>query len=324
MIKTIAIRNFKSIKELRLDCKKINILIGEPNSGKSNILESLGVFSYAAYSAYGDFRNFVRCEKINDLFCDGYLDEPVQIDIDGFSFSLQAKAGRFTGEVHGKKESLLARLEGGYEDLRFTGGLPEELRIFKSYKFAARSMFPHPETDFLLPPSGSNLLSLILARRELRSLANEIFAKYGLKLGLRPQENKIEVMRQSKDIVVSYPYALASDTLQRTIFYLAAVLSNRDSVLAFEEPESHAFPYYTKYFAETVALGKGHNQYFISTHNPYLLLPLLEKAPKDDVIILLTYLDDYQTKASPLSSEEMEEIMEIDVFSNLERFLERR
>ena len=38
MIRTLEIKNFKSIKELRLDCRRINIFIGEPNTGKSNIL----------------------------------------------------------------------------------------------------------------------------------------------------------------------------------------------------------------------------------------------------------------------------------------------
>lgn len=35
----VEIKNFKSIKDLRLDCKRVNIFIGKPNVGKSNILE---------------------------------------------------------------------------------------------------------------------------------------------------------------------------------------------------------------------------------------------------------------------------------------------
>lgn len=125
-------------------------------------------------------------------------------------------------------------------------------------------------------------------------------------------------------VTVSYPYSLASDTLQRTIFHLCAILSNKNSVIVFEEPESHAFPYYTKYFAETIALDKRGNQYFISTHNPYLLAPVLEKSPKGDVAVFITYFQDYQTKIKPMSLAELEEIMEIDVFSNLDRFLEKK
>ncbi len=45
MISNLTIRNFKSIKELSLSCRKLNIFIGEPNTGKSNILEALSLRS---------------------------------------------------------------------------------------------------------------------------------------------------------------------------------------------------------------------------------------------------------------------------------------
>ena len=44
MYKNLEIKNFKSIKELKLNTKKVNLLIGKPNVGKSNILEALGLF----------------------------------------------------------------------------------------------------------------------------------------------------------------------------------------------------------------------------------------------------------------------------------------
>ena len=99
--------------------------------------------------------------------------------------------------------------------------------------------------------------------------------------------------------------------------------SNKNSILVFEEPESHSFPYYTKYLGERIAFDET-NQYFIATHNPYLLFSILEKAHKDDVSVFITYFEDYQTKVKLLSETELEEIMgmEIDVFFNIERLLE--
>ncbi|MFC1937464.1 ATP/GTP-binding protein [Chloroflexota bacterium] len=324
MIKTLEIKNFKSIKQLRLDCKRINIFIGEPNTGKSNILETLGIFSFGAYYSYAEFRNFVRFERMTNLFYDEILEEPLRIRIDDIEFRLQFTSSRFEGTMVHKDGRQLAVFTGDYGNFKFRGGSPETSSAFKFYKFAIRNDFPRPESDFLLPPSGLNLMSLILTHKDLRALANQIFSPFGLRLVLRPQENKIEVIKQLEDIIVSYPYSLTSDTLQRIIFHLFAILSNKDSTLVFEEPESHAFPYYTKYFAETIALDDRGNQYFISTHNPYLLLPVLEKAPKEDVAVFITYYEDYQTKIRMLSPEEMEEIMEIDVFSNLDRYLERK
>ena len=46
MIKNLEIKNFKSIKHLEMECKRINLFIGEPNAGKSNILEALGLASW--------------------------------------------------------------------------------------------------------------------------------------------------------------------------------------------------------------------------------------------------------------------------------------
>ena len=43
MIEEIKIKNFKSIKDLTLNCNKINVFIGKPNVGKSNVLEAIGL-----------------------------------------------------------------------------------------------------------------------------------------------------------------------------------------------------------------------------------------------------------------------------------------
>jgi len=82
MIKTLEIKNFKSIKQLKLDCKRINILIGEPNTGKSNILETLGLFSYGQYYGFGQLQDFVRFERTTNLFRDEFIDEPLDIKTD--------------------------------------------------------------------------------------------------------------------------------------------------------------------------------------------------------------------------------------------------
>jgi AAA15 family ATPase/GTPase len=43
MITKLFIKNFKSVKEAELECSKINVFIGEPNTGKSNILETIAL-----------------------------------------------------------------------------------------------------------------------------------------------------------------------------------------------------------------------------------------------------------------------------------------
>jgi hypothetical protein len=163
-------------------------------------------------------------------------------------------------------------------------------------------------------------MSIILTNKHTKQTVKNIFEKFGYRINLRPEEGKIDIAKELEDVLVSFPYSISSDTLQRLVFYLTAIQSNRDSVITFEEPEAHAFPYYTKYLAERIALSEQNNQYFIATHNPYLLMSILEKAAKSDVGIFVAKLKDYQTKIIPLSEEKKMEILEMgsDVFLNLE------
>jgi len=326
MIGTLEITNFKSIKHLKQECKRINVLIGEPNTGKSNILEALGLLSFSCYSGYAPLGGFVRFERTSNLFYDENLHEQIELKFDDKAFRIRFAQGRFRGEFKAADGAVLVVLEGDHQTLKvaaFHDRARDELGQFKFYRFSLGETFPRPDSQFLLPPSGQNLMSLLLTHKELRATANGLFARFGLGLNLRPQENKIEVIKRSEDVTISYPYSLASDTLQRMVFYLAAILSNRESVLVLEEPESKAFPYYTKQLAEMIALDDRQNQYFVSTHNPYFLLPLLEKCPKGEIAITITHYEDYETKTKLLSQEQMEEMTEIDVFSNLDRFLGR-
>ena len=323
MINTLRISRFKSIKELSLNCKRFNIFIGEPNTGKSNILESLGMFSFLAYSEFGyAAKQAARFERTSNLFYDEVLEEPLRIQCDAALLTLGYTSGRFSGEW--READGRVRFGGDYNDLgvQSRGGGLGSLLQFKFYRFVVRETFPRLESEFLIPPSGSNLLSLLLSQRELRSVVNQPFLDRGLRLSFRPQENKIEVAKQVDDVIISYPYSLTSETFQRLTFHIAAILSNRDSVLVFEEPESHSFPYHTKYLAEQIALDENNNQYFIATHNPYFLLPLLEKSSTDEVAVFIVYYEDYETKVKELAPEALTELAEIDIFSNLERYLE--
>ena len=345
MINTLEISRFKSIKSLLLNCRRINLFIGEPNTGKSNILETLGLWSFLWY---GDergarAREFFRFERILNLFHDEEIHEPLEIRCDELRLNVRAVMGEFRGQltypgpdspwrpgifpgvfVDGVRRVDV--LNGDHLGVKPDGRIPESVvpRIerVKFYRFRVRSEFPEPESAFLKPPTGDNLLSLLVANRELRSVVNHPFRSQGLRLGLRPQEGKIEVVKSIEDeIIIPYPYSLASETLQRLTFYQAAILSNQNSVLVFEEPESHSFPYHTIYLAEQIALDESGNQYFIATHNPYFLLPVLEKAKKEDVAVHIVYYEDYETKTKELAPEDLTELAEVDVFTNLERYL---
>ena len=83
---SVSIKNFKSVKSVTLsDCRRINVLIGRPNVGKSNILEALALFDvpYMVNSSNKSLRNLLRIENTADLFHNGAATTPVEVSTDG-------------------------------------------------------------------------------------------------------------------------------------------------------------------------------------------------------------------------------------------------
>lgn len=321
-VEVLRIENFKSVKNLKLNCRRVNLFIGKPNSGKTNILETIGLCSHTFHGP-GEIKKFVRCEVITDLFYDHILETPIRIAFDENVLQVSFKNGTFSG-------ILLVKERGG-DVFRYgydgTGSnwSREAFSAYKFYRFKKQRLFMNQKSDFLQPPEGTNLMAVIRTRKELRRILRDLFGEFGYRPVYRPHEGMIEVLKEEpEDVLVALPYSLASETLQRLVFYLAAIYSNKESVLTFEEPEAHAFPYYTKYLAERIALDKNNNQYFITTHNPYFLVSVLEKTPSKEVTVFLTSLENYQTKVKALNEKQKEEIlvdMGYDFFFNLDKFL---
>jgi AAA15 family ATPase/GTPase len=304
----------------------VNVFIGRPNAGKSNILESLGLLSWAHYARFGGsnlVRRFVRHERPSNLFYDELLDRIIEIKADSLLLDFGFASGRFEGKYREGDEGL-AQLFGDYQNLSMSaiGRAPTESVNFYRFETLQTSRFERHESEFLLPPTGENLLAVTLHRKEVKSMARKLLDDFGLKFVLKPQEFRIEIFKEEEDVITSLPYLLLSDTLQRIHFYMAAILANKNSVNVFEEPDSHTFPYYAKYLAEAIGLDSRGNQYFISTHNPYFLEPLLEKTPKEQIAVFFTYSEDYETKTRLLSEKDLEKLIEVDVFLNLDSLLE--
>jgi hypothetical protein len=324
MITKLSISNFKSIRQLDIDCKKINLFIGEPNTGKSNILEALALLSWCARSHEGPLDEYVRLQLMQNLFYDQLLDNEIRVFLSASPGKPDTKLYvRFRSDSF---ELLSQPTAGAFARVNYQGGLSSgneylETADVKFFRFKSLPRYNDGTPVGLKPPRGMNLFSVVFSSAVLRETVKEFFRKYGLKLVLKPQERVFELQKQTDDLVFSFPYALTSDTLQRVIFYTVAMVSNKDSVLVFEEPESNAFPYYTKYLGERIALDET-NQFFIATHNPYLLSAIIEKGRREDVQVFITYFKDYQTKVKPLTPDEVTELMEADPFFNLDRFVE--
>jgi AAA15 family ATPase/GTPase len=205
MISKLSIKNFKSIKEMDIDCARVNLFIGEPNTGKSNILESLGLLSWFGYRGKNP-NEFIRFKNLRQLFHEGQINEPVQIAIEFnldtyYSQRISIKPNtnknynienQFTDPS--TRSSAELRLDG--QSIVYAG--PEINREFNFIKFFRFK----PIDSFSVPPHGSNLVSLISVSEKVRGTISQLSNEFGLKVIVRESENTIEFVKQLSDIIL--------------------------------------------------------------------------------------------------------------------------
>ncbi|MDP3913367.1 MAG: AAA family ATPase [Bacteroidota bacterium] len=327
LIDHISISNFKSIRNLKLDgLSRINLFIGKPNVGKSNILEAVGVFSlpYLKYNSSKKLTNFIRADYLNELFFDGNTENQIIIKNNlgefGFSYNLVDNISPLDTNLKIQEVNAIISIE---KDLTVTIlGNDIDKNPFKYYNFKTNQKQKRNNLSNLLPPAGTNLMEIVENLPTLKKDLIQLFNEYNLSLVFDRASQELKVMKENKEKeIFLIPYSSIADTLQRVIFYKTAIASNQNSVLIFEEPEAHAFPPYIIHITKEIIEAKS-NQFIISTHSPYILDYFLENAIDELSIFMVDYKDG-ETVANKLSNEDMEDIQRygIDLFTNYETFI---
>ena len=98
------------------------------------------------------------------------------------------------------------------------------------------------------------------------------------------------------------------------IFYKAAILSNKQSKLLFEEPEARIYPLSVINVVQSV-INLTNNQFFITTHSPYIIDALFEQL-NDEVAIYFVDMKSGNTTVLRAMEDEMQEMYEsgVDLF----------
>jgi len=344
LIKNLHIQNFKSVRDLSLNCDRINIFIGKPNAGKSNILEAVSLLGVNYYSLKDNppklLETTIRYKSLIHLFNNFNIRNAISITTNNTNVKIEESksiesAFRFVSEslvsestdreefesiqVYKTQTEIQLASDGSILGYSTPEMSPKPSKI-KKYQFAG--LIEEKNEGFVLnPPHGNNFYAVIESHPQLRAEISEFLKPNGLEFLLDLENQRLAVIQKTADTLITFPLNLVPDTFQRYIFHLAAIFSNRDSVLLFEEPESHSYGSYIYELAQHILNDEGENQYFITTHNPYFLTPMLQEGK--DVALFVTWFEDYQTHARRLTEEEISGVLNygMDIFLNLKHFI---
>lgn len=322
-IKSVLIKNFKSVKSVTLsDCRRINVLIGRPNVGKSNILEALAFFyvPYMVNSANKSLKSLLRIENTADLFHNGVSSYPIEVETNEDSLIVNREANnglavRIT--THGDISKYAFTPQLNLSTKKEPAEFPDILAYFFPKNFVAESS----NSAILLPPSGNNLMETVASLPELKSSLAELFHAYGLKMMFDSGSQQIKAMRENGLDMFLVPFNSLADSLQRLIFYKSAIDSNHNKAICFEEPESHTFPPYISNAVNDIISSKD-NQFFITTHSPYVMSALLESAG-NDLAVYIVDMENNATVVRRLSEQQLQDAYDngMDMFYNIETYL---
>ncbi len=354
-IDNIEIKNFKSIRHQKIEgCKRINVFIGYPNTGKSNILEALSLFSIDRPDA--DFDSFVRIAKLPTLFFNANVSEDIEVRINNENRIIAALREsnkirvdwQLTGEgasfekmgpgvqqtiygmlnfIKSEDESKISNWDSIFKRLPRPDDFYKELgagylATIKKYQFEKHVISSSGKYDSLAVPNGENIFAIINTRPDLKKEVAGLFEPYDLKLLYDSSDEEFKIYKfLEQETIFTIHFKLIADTLRHLIFYKAAIASNKDSILLFEEPEAHMFPPYISKFTGSV-WESNTNQFFITTHSPYVINDFLENC-KDELNIYLVNYEKGETKILKLSDENLDTIYNMgteSIFYNLEKF----
>ncbi len=322
MLTKVNIQNFKSVRGLSFDAKRVNVFIGEPNTGKTNILEALALLSEGVHGPT-EFKEVFRFSSVADLFTDQQVSTPVSVITPQCQGVLSFKAPQFefvaTSPEQGSQKAQ-------HYNIDQTGNTTSWINLqygIKYYRFKPAGRTTTQAFGALQPPFGVNLTSVLYTNKSLRRRVSDLFRTRHFSLEIRPVEMEFRIAKTIEDELFNFPYESISETWKRIVFYMAVLETNQNSTILLDEPEANTFPFYTTYLAERIALDES-NQFFLTTHNPYILSSIVGKTKVKDLAVFVASMEDYVTRLKPVSVDGLSKILDYgpDAFLNLDKLAE--
>lgn len=354
---TLEIKNFKSIRDVKISTSRVNVFFGKPNSGKSNLLEALTLFNVIqSKSEQQSQASIIRYNTIDNLFYDrdksndisirfeentayilyyAALDTYVQLVNPNPEFIAKKKVlfeqGESIGNINKKESILPGKLDfSGFQSFcalfnqegkssNFINNNSSIHNPIRRYEFKEGISYSDPFKAYL-KPSGENLFEIVQGNTKIREFITAFFQEFSLEFLIDFASQKFEVQKKEKGIAYKIPFELTPDTLRRMLFYISAIYSNKNATILLEEPESHSFPPYIKELSEIIKEDSS-NKYFITTHSPYFINSMIEDSLNyKDIAFFHVYYEDYQTKIKRLEQSDLDTLWNsnADIFFNID------
>jgi len=323
VIERLSIDRFKSVRSVSILCRKVNLFIGAPDTGKTNILEALQFLSHLGWGLPLD--ESLRLDQalgFEPLFYRQFFDRP-------FRIGMLIGSGELAVEARPAGGSRALRIvSGGAHDVQFGSALRAFVDIVRFYSYATSRHWAYTSdtlrgTELVMPPSGANLLYIARHHSRVYEFLKETVGPLGWKLRFDQNPGTFRLSDVRGEEIVDYNLDLLSDSLKRLFFYGAILLTSKEAVLVFDEPDVMAFPPYPKILGEMIAADTD-NQFFLTTHNPYFLSALVEKTPAEKLALFVCHRDpEGATEVRQLGPDEIQRVIEhgASVFFNLDEFL---
>jgi len=334
MIKKLMIDNFRSIDHLEFEPKRINVIIGEEGTGKSTLLEALGMVSFLGV--------YNLIEISGTKF---YLDQLQNFSLQHFVKYSNLHAGDLLhkfDETEGKKNYaeviLYASKFNSNMELKINIRLKNyldgcnveslyenydnyvEQRRIRYYNFNGIPLINCNFAEYLLPSFGMNFWSLVENDKDIIEKIKGGLDAYGIGFGFDTSKDCIPSIKPAcSDNWI--PISNLSDAIQLEFMYRLTHWKDADDAsLIYPGFGQGMFVGQTKSLCENMALMEK-TQFFITTYDENVVMWLLEKTPKEQIGLYATYMQEGKTKLYEFTEGQISYLMSCNIMFNFQKYL---
>lgn len=316
-IKSIEINRFRGIRQLTVsDLSKINLLVGDNNSGKTTFLEAIQLlFSESQLSSVKNIIKQRTVLNVNDnsfytsfikIFNakrqEGFLDLDIYAESSNgpIEFEIRGREKTISGEEALQISTMSLRQKAYYK--KTSTYIPETVKLFAGSIISQNGKKPI-EKDIRFTSLDSAIVGSI-TKKEVQYIPSFGHLRYDLLQNIvgNPEYKKlaISILKQFDNAIVdicytkaddgSYletiitddgvnmPFSVYGDGIKKMLYILNKLFDATDSILLIDEIETGLHKkYYEKLFPVVFELAKKFNvQLFIATHSMEAIDAILE------------------------------------------------